>query len=133
MQQAMTEANRDQPDDRRIELRVGVHVGDVIVDGEDRHGDAVNVAARLQELANKGGVCVSRPVFDHVRHKVALAFQLRGEERLKNIAEPTVVYSVRLDRTASKPAPPLPDKPSIAVLGDYHCAFAHAVAVRNRA
>jgi adenylate cyclase len=115
IQQAMTEANRGVPD-RRIELRIGVHVGDVIVEGEDRHGDAVNVAARLQELADKGGVCVSRPVFDHVRHKVALDFELRGEERLKNITEPIVVYRLRLNAPPAKQAQPFTGKPSIAVL-----------------
>jgi TolB-like protein/Flp pilus assembly protein TadD len=93
-----------------------VHVGDVIVEGEDRHGDAVNVAARLQELAERGGVCVSRPVVDHVRQKIAVGFELRGEERLRNIADPVAVYSVRLDGAPSKQMPPLPDKPSIAVL-----------------
>jgi TolB-like protein len=116
IQQAMAEANRGISDDRRIELRVGVHVGDVIVEGDDRHGEAVNVAARLQELANRGGVCVSRPVADHVRNKVTLGFELRGEERLKNIAEPVTVYSLRTDGAPSRRAPPVPDKPSIAVL-----------------
>src|SRR5512145_527833 len=84
IQQAMGDANRGTPADQRIELRVGVHVGDVIIDGEDRLGDAVNVAARLQELASEGGVCVSRSVVDHVRNKVTLGFELQGEERLKN-------------------------------------------------
>jgi adenylate cyclase len=104
--------------DRRIEIRIGVHVGNVIIDGEDRHGDAVNVAARLQQLADRGGVCVSQQVVDHTKQKVALGFELRGEERLKNIAEPVRVFRVRLDGVgeAQRPALALPDKPSIAVL-----------------
>jgi TolB-like protein/Flp pilus assembly protein TadD len=116
LQKATMEADRDSSDDRRIDWRIGVHVGDVIVDGEDRQGDAVNVAARLQELADRGGVCVSRSVVDHVRNKVALGFELRGEERLKNIAEPIAVFTTRFDGAPAKQAPSLPDKPSIAVL-----------------
>ena len=115
IQRAMGKASRDAPD-RQIELRIGVHVGDVIVEGEDRHGDAVNIAARLQELAEPGGVCVSRRVMDLARQKVAFGFELRGEERLKNIAELMTVYLVRPDGAPSRQAPPLPDKPSIAVL-----------------
>ena len=65
---------RSESADRRISLRIGVHVGDVIVEGEDRHGDAVNVAARLQQLAEPGGICVSRTVVDHVKQKVAVGF-----------------------------------------------------------
>ena len=116
IQQAMAEANRGISEDRRIDFRIGVHVGDVIVEGEDRHGDAVNVAARLQELTDRGGVCVSRPTIEHVRNKVAMGFELRGEERLKNIAEPIAVYSMRFDGAPVKRVSPLPDKPSIAVL-----------------
>ncbi len=116
IQQSMAEANRDMPDEGRIALRIGVHVGDVIVESEDRHGDAVNIAARLQEVAEPGGVCVSRAVVDHARHKVAFGFEPRGEQRLKNIAEPVAVYAIRLDGAPEKQAPPLPDKPSIAVL-----------------
>jgi adenylate cyclase len=115
IQQAMEETNRGAPN-RRIDLRIGVHVGDVIIEGEDRHGDAVNVATRLQELADKGGVCVSRSVVDHVRQKVALGFELRGEERLKNIAEPTVVYRLRPNAASTNQARPFTEKPSITVL-----------------
>jgi TolB-like protein len=118
IQRGMAGRNDGEPAERRIDLRIGVHVGDVIVEGEDRHGDAVNVAARLQQLAETGGICVSRTVVDQVRQKVALTFESRGEERLKNIAEPIKIFRVRLDE---RPAAPhatltLPDKPSIAVL-----------------
>ena len=118
LQRGMAERSRDEPAERRIVLRIGVHVGDVIVEGEDRHGDAVNVAARLQQLAEAGGICVSRTVVDQVQQKVALEFESRGEERLKNIAQPVSVYRVRFDAApeTQRPALALPDRPSIAVL-----------------
>ena len=116
LQRGLAQRNSKLPVVERIDIRIGVHVGDVIVEDDDRHGDAVNIAARLQQLAEPGGICVSRSVMDHVRHKVALAFELRGEERLKNIAEPVSVFRVQLDSTQTRLLPPLPDKPSIAVL-----------------
>jgi TolB-like protein/class 3 adenylate cyclase/Tfp pilus assembly protein PilF len=117
IQHAAAEGNREAADDQHINWRIGVHVGDVIVEGEDRHGDAVNVSSRLQELASAGGVCVSRPIVDHVRNKVTLGFELRGEERLKNIVEPIAVYAMHMEGALVKQAPPpLPNKPSIAVL-----------------
>src|SRR5262249_9634512 len=87
LQREMAKRNDGLPDNRRIDMRIGVHVGDVIVEGEDRHGDAVNVASRLQQLAEPGGICVSRAVMEQVKQKVALAFELKGEEHLKNISE----------------------------------------------
>ena len=116
IQTAMEEANRDVPEDRRIAFRIGIHVGDVIVEGDDRHGDAVNVAARLQQVAPPGGICVSHRVMGMAHQKVAVGFDLLGEEKLKNISEAMAVYSVRLDGTLAQQAPPLPNKPSIAVL-----------------
>jgi adenylate cyclase len=92
LQREMATRNEGLPHDRRIDVRIGVHVGDVIVEGDDRHGDAVNIAARLQQLAEPGGICVSRQVVDHVTHKVSFGFESRGEEQLKNIAEPIAVY-----------------------------------------
>src|SRR5262249_6865654 len=118
LQREMAKHTNEVPDSRRIDLRIGIHVGDVIVEGEDRHGDAVNIAARLEQLAEPGGICVSRAVMEQVKQKVALNFELHGEERLKNIAEPVRVFRVRLDQTGSteRQALALPDKPSIAVL-----------------
>jgi TolB-like protein len=116
LQRGMAKRNSELPVEQRLNFRIGLHVGDVIVEDSDRHGDAVNVAARLQQLAEPGGICVSRPVMDHVKQKVALGFELRGEERLKNIAEPVSVFRVRLEGAQAKSLPPLPDKPSIAVL-----------------
>jgi adenylate cyclase len=105
LQREMAKRNEGLPDNRRIDVRIGVHVGDVIVEGEDRHGDAVNVAARLQQLAEPAGICVSQQVVDHAKQKVALGFELRGEERLKNIAEPVPVYRVVADAMAPPPRP----------------------------
>jgi adenylate cyclase len=116
IQRAMPGTNPEAPDGHRIELRIGVHVGDVIVEGEDRHGEAVNIAARLQQIAEPSGICVSRRVMELARKKVAVGFDLIGEERLKNIADPVAVYSIRLDGASSRQAPTLPEKPSIAVL-----------------
>jgi adenylate cyclase len=152
MQRGMAQRNSGLPSDRRIDIRIGLHVGDVIVEDGDRHGDAVNIAARLQQLAEPGGICVSRPVMEHVKQKVALDFEPRGEEKLKNIAETVSVYRVRLDIAAVDVPPPLPDKPSLAVLPfenlsgnpeqeyfrgrhggrDHHRSFAYAMAVRDR-
>jgi adenylate cyclase len=101
LQREMAQRNDGLPQDRRIDVRVGVHVGDVIVEGEDRHGGAVNIAARLQQLAEPGGICVSRQVVDHVTHKVSFGFEARGEEQLKNIPEPVRIYHVVMDSSTA--------------------------------
>ncbi len=97
---------------------MGINVGDVIIDGEDIHGDGVNVAARLETLSEPGGICVSLGVRDQVRDKLDLTFDDAGEQQLKNIARPVRVYRVRLSGNATQAAAALapPDKPSIAVL-----------------
>jgi TolB-like protein len=118
VQRAMRDRNADVPADRRLEFRVGINVGDIIIDGDDIFGDGVNVAARLEGLAAPGGICVSGRVQEDARGKLEVAFEDQGEQLLKNIAWPVRVYFVRLDGTPS-PMPPaltLPDKPSIAVL-----------------
>jgi adenylate cyclase len=118
LQQAMEAANQDQPDDSQIVLRVGVNLGDVMVEGSDLYGDCVNVAARLESLAEPGSVCVSQTVFSHVRAKVDLRFHDLGEQSLKNIAESIRVYRVSAggDATRARQHPGMPSKPSIAVL-----------------
>jgi adenylate cyclase len=118
LQNAMAAANADVPQDSRIVLRVGINLGDVMVEGSDLYGDGVNIAARLETLADAGSVVVSRTVFNHVRGKVKLGFDDLGEQQLKNIAEPVRIYRLRPDREApmARPALALPDKPSIAVL-----------------
>src|SRR6266478_5728105 len=103
--------------ERRIEFRIGINLGDVIIDEHDIYGDGVNVAARLEALAEPGGICVSRVVRDQVRDKVDFGFEDLGEQQVKNIARPVRVYPIPLAETARTKAPlPLPDKPSLAVL-----------------
>ncbi len=121
VQRGMAERNTEVPTDRRIEFRVGVNLGDVIIDGDDIYGDGVNVAARLEGLAEPNGICVSRVVRDQVRDKLDLAFEDMGEQQVKNIARPVRVFriaapSIGQPTASPKPALALPDKPSIAVL-----------------
>jgi TolB-like protein len=118
VQQAMAERNTGGDADNRIELRIGINLGDVIVEGDDLYGDGVNIAARIEALADAGGVFVSNTVYDHVRDRLPFVFEDLGEQQVKNIARPVGVYRVRDTTAKSPPAPalPLPDKPSIAVL-----------------
>ena len=122
IQRAVAAAHADVDPARRIELRIGVNLGDVIVEGDDIYGDGVNVAARLQEIAEPGGIRVSGTVFDHVGERLAVAFTDLGEQTVKNIARPVRVYRVADAGDAGGPAAgeagedALPDKPSIAVL-----------------
>ncbi len=124
VQRKLGERNANLPGDRRMEFRIGVNLGDVVVEGDNLLGDGVNVAARLQELADPGGVCVSAIVFDQMEGKTNLAFADLGEQQVKNIAKPVRAYKVFVEPGAaavtvpgSQPRrSPVPDKPSIAVL-----------------
>jgi adenylate cyclase len=122
VQQAMPERNTSVPADNRIELRIGINLGDVIVEGDDLYGDGVNIAARIEALADAGGVFVTNTVHEQVRDRLPFVFEDLGEQQVKNITRPVRVYRVRdLGSAASPSAPeqpalPLPDKPSIAVL-----------------
>jgi adenylate cyclase len=120
VQQAMPARDTGVAAENRIELRIGINLGDVIVEGDDLYGDGVNIAARIEALADAGGVFVSNTVHDHVRDRLPFVFEDLGEQQVKNIARPVRVYRVRDIGTAAKspsaPALPLPDKPSIAVL-----------------
>ena len=122
VQVAMQERNASVPADRRIIYRVGINIGDVIVDSDDIHGDGVNVAARLETLADAGGIAVSGTVLEHIGNKLDLEFEDLGERKLKNIAKPVHLYRVKLDTSKVSPETllsesiPLPDKPVIAVL-----------------
>jgi TolB-like protein len=123
LQRGMVERNASVPEGKRIEVRIGINLGEVIVEGEDRYGDGVNVAARLQQLADPGGICVSRKVLREVEKKLAVGFEPMGEQRVKNIAEPVACYRVNLQPRSSAqpdrswPTPPkLPDRAAIAVL-----------------
>jgi TolB-like protein/cytochrome c-type biogenesis protein CcmH/NrfG len=123
IQQDMAGREAGLPDQRRIRLRIGVNLGDIIVEGSDIYGDGVNVAARLEGLAEPGGICISGKVYEEVRNKLPTAFEDLGEQEVKNIREPVRVY--RWTDATADPMPgmagaegalPLPDKPSIAVL-----------------
>ena len=123
IQSEMTECNIAEPQDKRIELRIGINVGDIIIEGDDIFGDGVNIAARLEGIADPGGICLSRGAHDQVRGKLDVVFEDGGEQQLKNIAEPVRVYRIRpitaaASVTSSVTAPfrPLSDKPSIVVL-----------------
>jgi adenylate cyclase len=122
IQKGIAERNADEPNDRRIEFRIGVNLGDVIIEGDDIHGDGVNVAARLQEIAEPGGIDISRRVYEDVQDRLEASFENAGEQELKNIARPVQVW--RWSSAATEIAGAaglqtslqLPDKPSIAVL-----------------
>lgn len=119
LQAAMAEANSVLPEERQIVLRIGVNLGEVVVEGGDIFGDGVNVAARLEAVCEPGGVCLSDSVHRQIRGKISLNFEDLGEQNLKNIAEPTRVYRVvsAASASVSTPAPPTAStKPSIAVL-----------------
>jgi|SRR6516162_1705134 adenylate cyclase len=125
VQAVMAERNTGVDTEKRIELRMGINVGDIVVEDGDIFGDGVNVAARLEGLADPGGICVSARVQEDVAGRLELAFDDLGEQNLKNIARPVRVHRVRLDNVKrqsivkpvdASPLLPLPDKPSIAVL-----------------
>src|SRR5271168_4356316 len=125
VQNAMIERNAGVSEDRRIEFRIGIHLGDVVEESDgDLMGDGVNIAARLQSIAASGAICLSEDAYRQVKSRLDLAVTDLGETQLKNIAEPIRAYAVQVGVAAKpKPAPPpeparlaLPDKPSIAVL-----------------
>jgi adenylate cyclase len=120
-QRGMVQRNADVPAEQRIELRVGIHVGDVMIEEGDIFGDGVNIAARLETIAQPGGICISDDTYRQIRGKLDVNFQDSGEQELKNIARPVRVYQLRPDAPTSAAKTPagglaLPDKPSIAVL-----------------
>ena len=127
VQRGMAEQNADVPQNMRIEFRIGIHVGDIIFDENDIFGDGVNIAARLEGIAEPGGVCISDDAYRHVRGKVEILFDDLGPQTLKNIVEPMRAWriwvtgqnpsAIKSGSTANEPQElPLPDKPSIAVL-----------------
>jgi adenylate cyclase len=131
VQQAMAERNTGIAADSHIQLRIGINLGDVIVEGDDLYGDGVNIAARIEALADAGGVFVSHTVYDHVRDRLPFVFEDLGEQQVKNIARPVRVYRVGPESLLPNPPPragegrvgagaaaalSLPNKPSIAVL-----------------
>jgi adenylate cyclase len=129
VQAVMAERNEGLPADRRMLFRIGINLGDILIEGDDILGDGVNIAARLEGIAEPGGICISSSAYDQVRGKVAVEFADHGEQRLKNIDRPVHVYAAKSRGHLGIVAPsvlpanagaqrslPLPDKPSIAVL-----------------
>src|SRR5262245_61029399 len=117
LQHAMATANSDQADDRHIVLRIGINLGDVMIEGSDLYGDGVNIAARLEAIAEPGGILVSGTAYDHIKSKVKVSFDDRGAQPLKNIVEPVRVYHVVGTPLVSVASPKAAtEKPSIAVL-----------------
>jgi TolB-like protein/class 3 adenylate cyclase/Flp pilus assembly protein TadD len=135
IQRELKARNTELPFHRRMEFRIGINVGDVVVEEGRLYGDGVNIAARLEGLAEGGGICISGTVYDQIKNKLSLEYESLGEQTVKNITEPVRVYRVTLDGvgaaprgrspegqphggapTISQPGLPLPDKPSIAVL-----------------
>jgi adenylate cyclase len=116
IQRAMAERNAAVPDDRRVEFRIGINVGDIIIDEGDIYGDGVNIAARVESLASPGAICLSEDAYKQIKGKLTLNVSDMGEQQLKNISQLVRVYSVRLDDTPARSSLALPDKPSIAVL-----------------
>jgi adenylate cyclase len=123
IQRGVAEQNADVPQDKRIEFRIGIHVGDIIIDENDIYGDGVNIAVRLEGIAEPGGICISDDAHRQVRGKVESALEDMGAQTLKNIAEPMRVWRIRKNIVSSlvipaypSSGPPLPDGPSIAIL-----------------
>ncbi|WP_296334384.1 adenylate/guanylate cyclase domain-containing protein, partial [Reyranella sp.] len=114
-QQAMIEANKDAPADTAIVFRIGLHLGDLIVDGDDLYGDGVNVAARLEGEAPAGGVVISRTVHEAVAGRLKATFEDLGSLALKNIERPVHAFGVKWDATDWKIAPPAAAMPPVAV------------------
>jgi len=121
VQKQLKVKNQELPEDKRLEFRIGINIGDVIQDGDRLFGDGVNVAARIEGLADAGGICVSRSTYDQIKNKLELSFDYLGEHKVKNLKEPVRVYKVLLEPTIDYESITgetleLPEKPSIAVL-----------------
>jgi adenylate cyclase len=121
VQKELQARNAELPENRKMEFRIGVNLGDVIEEEERIYGDGVNIAARLEGLADPGGICISKTAFDHIETKLPLGYEYLGEQTVKNIAKPVEAYRVLMEPRVTvagkeEKALPLPEKPSIAVL-----------------
>ena len=108
----MAERNADAPPEDRIEFRIGINVGDIIADDGDIFGNRDNIAARLEAIADRGGICISRQVLDQIEDKLELSFRELGRQNLKNISKPIEVYAVELHERATEHPPFLPTQVS---------------------
>ncbi len=121
IQQQLEKRNAELPEDRKMQFRIGINLGDVMVEGDNLLGDGVNVAARLEGLAEPGGICISGDVYNQVKHKLSVGFEDLGPQEVKNIAEPVHVYRIEMvpDKTGTAPAAPVDavlNRPALAVL-----------------
>ena len=123
IQRGMAERNAGEPEDHRIDIRIGINLGELIVEGADRHGEGVNIAARLQQLADPGGICVSGKVANEVEKKLAFGFEPMGEQKVKNISDPIPVYRVKLDGVRA----PAKRKPAKSARSDWARPIAAAM------
>jgi len=119
IQHLISDRNAGVPEESRVAYRIGINIGDIVVEDDDIYGDGVNVAARLEGLAEPGGICVSRTVFNHVKGKLDLAFENLGEKEVKNIAEPITVYRVVLDDKAAALVKPVIRMPTVRRLAHW--------------
>ena len=101
IQRELGRRNSELPEDRRMQFRIGVNLGDVVIEGDNLLGDGINIAARLEALANPGGICVSRKVFEEVRNKLDVGFEFLGDQPVKNTEQPIPVYRVLLEPKAA--------------------------------
>src|SRR5215470_10754481 len=110
LQRGLAERNANVAEEQRVEVRIGINLGEVIVEGDDRYGEGVNIAARLEQLADPGGICVSGKVAREVEKKLAFGFEAMGAQQVKNIAEPIQAFRVRLDGAPVKRMAPVSPK-----------------------
>ena len=108
-QQEISGYNGGMPEPQRMRFRIGIHLGDVMVEGDDVYGDGVNIAARLQELADPGGILISGPVYDQVHNKLSMGFDCLGQQHLKNVVNPVTGYRVLQVGAATRPRASRPD------------------------
>src|SRR5271165_7059506 len=116
MQAVMAERNNGVPEDQRMQFRIGINLGDILIESEDILGDGVNIAARLEGIAEPGGICLSASAYDQVRGKVAVEFTELGEQTLKNIARPIRAYAVGLSANIERSVPPLSSAPRLSIV-----------------
>ena len=130
VQRAIAQRNMHVPEDKRVQFRMGINLGDVIVEEDDIYGDGINIASRLEGLADPGGICISRKVHDDVRDKVSLQFNDLGEQTLKNITRPVQAFSIDLTSTMGEPTSgaslPLPVQAILVLLRFGGELFAHS-------
>ncbi|MGY3484692.1 TolB-like protein/Flp pilus assembly protein TadD [Bradyrhizobium sp. USDA 4011] len=116
VQAVMAERNSGLPEERRMLFRIGINLGDILIEGDDILGDGVNVAARLEGIAEPGGICISSSAYDQVRGKVPIEFTDLGEQTLKNIVRPIRTYAVGLSANADRAVPPLSSAPRLSIV-----------------